>query len=200
MEYNVQDLASFRLPPNFRGRSGWYVQLWWLVQSSLFAMSPQFMYGWRRWLLRVFGATIGEKVLIRPTATITYPWKVRIGDHSWIGDDVVLYSLGEIEIGCNVVISQRSYICTASHDYASSSFDIFAKSVNIKDEAWIATNVFVAPGVTINKGAVVGACSSVFSDVPEMIICIGSPAKPLRKRVSEAIINNKLNSEQKSSV
>lgn len=187
----MQDLTSFQLPPNFRGRPGWYVQLWWLVQSSLFGMSPQFMYSWRRWLLRVFGATIGEKVLIRPTARITYPWKVRIGDYSWIGDDVVLYSLGEIEIGCNVVISQRSYICAASHDYASPTFDIFAKTVNIKDEAWIATNVFVAPGVTIDKGAVVGACSGVFSDLPAMMICIGCPAKPLRKRVNQEIINLK---------
>jgi putative colanic acid biosynthesis acetyltransferase WcaF len=147
------------------------------------------MYGWRRWLLRVFGATIGQKVLIRPTARITYPWKVRIGDCSWIGDDVVLYSLGEIEIGCNVVISQRSYICAASHDYASPTFDIFVKPVNIKDEAWIATNVFVAPGVTIDKGAVVGACSSVFSDLPAMMLCIGCPAKPLRKRVNQELIN-----------
>ena len=191
MEYKVQDLASFRLPPDFRGRPAWYVQLWWLVQSSLFGMSPQFMYGWRQWLLRLFGAEIGKNVLIRPTARITYPWKLRIDDHSWIGDDVVLYSLGEIEIGCNVVVSQKSYICAASHDYASPNFDIFAKKVQIEDEVWIATNVFVAPGVTISKGAVVGACSSVFSDLPTMMLCIGCPAKPLRKRIDKEIINFK---------
>lgn len=195
MEYKVQDIASFQLPTNFRGRPGWYVQLWWLVQSSLFGMSPQFMYGWRRWLLQFFGATIGQKVLIRPTVRITYPWKVRIGDYSWIGDDVVLYSLGEIEIGCNVVISQRSYICAASHDYASPNFDMLAKKVNIKNEAWIATNVFVAPGVTIDKGTVVGACSSVFSDLPAMMVCIGCPAKPLRKRVNQELINLKSRSD-----
>lgn len=187
MEYKSQDLASFRLPSNFRGRPGWYVQLWWLVQSSLFGMSPQFMYGWRQWLLRVFGATVGQKVLIRPTAKITYPWKVRIGDYSWIGEDVVLYSLGEIEVGCNVVVSQRSYICAASHDYNSPSFDILAQSVHIEDEVWIATNVFVAPGVTIGKGAVIGACSSVFSNLPAMMLCIGSPAKPIRKRDQKSL-------------
>lgn len=182
MEYQVQNLKEFTLPPNFRGRPGWYVQLWWLIQSTLFRMSPQFMYGWRRWLLRAFGATVGEKALIRPTVCVTYPWKVRIGDYSWIGDDVVLYSLGEIAIGNNVVISQRTYVCAASHDYMSPAFDIFAKPVRIEDEVWLATNVFVAPGITIAKGTVVGACSSVFRSLPPMMICNGCPAKPLRKR------------------
>jgi putative colanic acid biosynthesis acetyltransferase WcaF len=102
MEY--QKLSQFKLPKDFRGKPGWYVQLWWIVQDTLFRWSPQFMYGWRRLLLRLFGAKVGKNVIIRPTAKITYPWKVKIGDYSWIGDDVVLYSLGEIVIGDNVVI------------------------------------------------------------------------------------------------
>jgi putative colanic acid biosynthesis acetyltransferase WcaF len=104
----MQKLNSFKLPNNFRGRNVFVVQLWWLVQSLFFKNSPQFLYGFRRFLLRLFGAKIGKKVIIRPTVRITYPWKVVIGDFSWIGDDVVLYSLGEIEIGENVVISQKS--------------------------------------------------------------------------------------------
>ncbi len=82
------------------------------------------MYGWRVWLLRMFGARIGEAVLIRPTVRVTYPWKVSIGDRSWIGDDVVLYSLGQIVVGADSVISQRSYICTGTHDYTDTSFQI----------------------------------------------------------------------------
>ena len=179
----MQDLSKFKLPKNFRGKPGWYVQLWWIVQDTLFRWSPQFMYGWRRFLLRLFGAKIGKKVLIRPTAKITFPWKVRIGDYSWIGDDVVLYSLGEIEIGNNVVISQRSYICTGSHDYTKIDFPIFAKKIIIEDEVWLATDVFVAPGVKIGKGTVVGARSSVFKDLPPGKICIGNPAKPIKDRV-----------------
>src|SRR5690606_37453676 len=70
----VQDLARFRLPPGFRGRSALVVQLWWLVQATLFRLSPQVCYGWRRWLLRLFGARIGQGVLVRPSARITYPW------------------------------------------------------------------------------------------------------------------------------
>lgn len=176
-------LDQFRLPENFRGRAAFVVQLWWLVQSTLFSMSPQFMYGWRNFLLRAFGAQIGKGVVIRPSVRITYPWKLKVGDHSWVGDNAELYSLGEIRIGNNAVISQRSYLCTGSHDYTKPEFDIYALPVVIEDEAWVATDVYVAPGVTIGRGAVIGARSSVFSDMPECMICFGSPAKPVKPRV-----------------
>lgn len=178
----VQQLNSFRLPAGFRGRSAVIVQLWWLVQGTLFGLSPQFMFGWRNWLLRVFGAKVGQGVLIRPSAKITYPWKVHIGDFAWIGDDVVLYSLGEIEIGANAVISQRSYLCSASHDYTQPDFPIYTKKVCISAQVWLATDVFVAPGVTVGEGAVVGARSSVFHDLPPKMVCVGSPAKPIKYR------------------
>lgn len=181
----IQDLNKFILPKNFRGRNAFVVQLWWIVQGTFFRMSPQFLYGFRNFLLRLFGAKIGEKVIIRPTARITYPWKVSIGDYSWIGDDVVLYSLGEIEIGKNVVISQKSYICTASHDYLQSDFPIFAKKSTIEDECWLATDVFVSPGITIGEGSVIGSRSSVYKDIPSNKVCIGSPAKIIRERIRE---------------
>ena len=178
----VQDLKSFKLPANFRGRSSFFVQLWWLVQATLFRGSPQLLYGFRRGLLRMFGADIGKGVIIRPSATLTYPWKVKIGDYSWIGDDVVLYSFAEITIGRHVVISQKSYLCAGTHEYRKSSFDILSSPINIEDEAWVAADVFVAPGVTIGKGAVVGSRSSVFGNLPEMMICVGSPARPVHRR------------------
>jgi len=81
-----QQLDRFNLPPNFRGKPGWYVQLWWLVEYFLFKPSPQFMYAWRRWLLRSFGARVGKGVILRPSCSLTYPWKVSIGDHAWIGE------------------------------------------------------------------------------------------------------------------
>ena len=177
-----QDLSKFQLPPDFRGKPGWYVQLWWLVQATAFSMSPQFMYGWRNWLLRLFGAKIGKKVIIRPTARIQFPWKVSIGDYSWIGDDVVLYSLGEIHIGNHAVVSQKSYICTGSHDAKDITFPIFAKKIVLQNECWLATDVFVAPGVTIGEGTVVGARSSVYKDLPPRVICMGNPAKIIRNR------------------
>jgi putative colanic acid biosynthesis acetyltransferase WcaF len=180
---DIQNLASFKQPKGFRGRSAVFVQFWWLVQCTLFACSPQFMFGWRRWLLKLFGAKIGKGVLIRSSVKVTYPWKITIGDASWIGDEVVLYSLGEIEIGANAVISQRSYLCTGTHDYLLASFPVSTGKICIGSQAWLATDVFVAPGVTIGKATVVGARSSVFHDLPIGMICVGSPAKPIKARM-----------------
>lgn len=179
----IQELNKFKLPKNFRGRNAFVVQLWWIVQGTLFRMSPQFLYGFRRFLLRLFGAKIGKKVIIRPSVKITYPWKVSIGDYSWIGDDVVLYSLGEIEIGDNVVISQKSYLCTGSHDYLKLDFPISAKKIIIKDESWLATDVFVAPGITVGRGTVVGSRSSVYKEIPANKVSFGNPAKIIKNRI-----------------
>ncbi len=183
MNERYQDLRTFRMPEGFRGRPAWLVQLWWIVEALLFRPSPQFLYGWRRWLLRQFGATVGEGVVIRPTVRTQFPWKVTIGDHAWIGDDVVLYSLGEITIGKNAVVSQKAYLCTGSHDPERPDFSIFSLPICIEDECWIATDVYVAPGVTIGRGTLVGARSSVFKDLPPGKICMGSPARVVKDRL-----------------
>lgn len=181
----MQELKTFKLPSNFRGKSALYVQLWWFTYAVFFKPSPQVFYGWRRFILRSFGAKIGKKVIIRPSAQITYPWKVSIGDYSWIGDNVVLYSLGSITIGCNSVISQRSYLCTGSHNYTKSDFPIYAKEIIIKDNCWLATDVFVSPGITINEGTIVGARSTVLNNLDSYSVYVGLPAKFIKKREIE---------------
>ncbi len=175
-------MDQFRVPPGFRGRSRFYVQLWWLVQATLFAMSPQIVYGWRRWLLRLFGAKIGAKTIIRSSVKIPYPWKLTIGDYCHIGDEVHLYTYGEIEIGDCAVVSQRSYLCTGYHDHTSPTFDLLAKKIVIGPEAWVAADVYVGPGVSIGYGAVIGARSSVFKDIPSGVIAVGSPARVIGER------------------
>ena len=179
----MQDLSKFKLPAGFRGAGGVKVQIWWCVQATLFAWSPQILYGWRRFLLRLFGAKIGGSVIIRPSVKVTYPWKLSIGDWSWIGDNVELYTLGEIIIGANVVVSQNCYLCTGSHDFRSESFDIYSLPIVIEQQVWIASDVFVHPGVKIGKGAVVGARSTVACDLPSEMISVGYPAKPVRHRL-----------------
>jgi len=181
----AQRLDRFELPSDFRGRSGIWCQLWWLVQSCLFSTSPQFMYGWRRFLLRAFGANIGQGVIIRPSVRITYPWKLTVGDHAWIGDHVDLYTLGEISIGRHAVVSQRSYLCTGSHDQASRTFRIYAEPIVVGEGVWIATDVFVGPGVTIGKNSLIGARSSLFSDAEPDFVYIGSPARKIKPRIFE---------------
>jgi len=178
-----QDLSLFKVPNEFRGKSKLFVQLWWVVQATLFKWSPKILYNWRRFLLRSFGAEIGEGVLIRPSVTITYPWKVKIGSNSWIGDDCVLYSLGEISIGENVALAHKVYLNTGGHDYNKITFDITKKNVIIQDECWLTNDVYIAPGVTIGKGTIIGARSTVLSSMPEGKICVGMPAKPIKDRI-----------------
>lgn len=181
----MQKLDHFQLPPGFRGRSGIKCQLWWLVQSCLFGLSPQFMYGWRNFLLRTFGAKIGKGVVIRPSVRVTYPWKLSIGDYAWVGDNVELYTLAEISIASHAVVSQRSYLCTGSHDPASRTFRIYAEPIVIEEGAWIATDVFIAPGVTVGRNALVGARSSLFTDAKADYVYVGYPAKPIKMRKFE---------------
>lgn len=177
-----QDLNAFKVPDDFRGKSKIVVQLWWIIEKTFFAWSPQFFYGWRRFLLRLFGAKIGKGVLIRPSAKFTYPWKISIDDYTWIGEDCVLYSLGEISIGKHVAVAHGVYFNTGLHDYKKESFDINSESVTIEDEAWITNDVYIAPGVIIGKGCVIGARSNVFKSMPEGFICYGNPAVAVKKR------------------
>jgi len=182
MVNRIQDLSRASVPPGFRGRPAWFVQMWWIAQSLLFHTSPQMFYGWRRFLLRLFGAKVGKGVLLRPSVTVTYPWKVTLEDWSWVGDYVTLYSLGEIFIGESAVVSQHAYLCTGAHDYVRPTFDLYAKPIRVESEAWVAAHVFVGPGVTIGHGAVVGACSVALKDVPAGMICAGNPLRVLRPR------------------
>jgi putative colanic acid biosynthesis acetyltransferase WcaF len=181
-----QDLSMFKVSDEFRGRSKWFVQLWWMVQSTFFALSPQFLYEWRSFLLRLFGAKIGNGVKIRPTTRITYPWNLEIGDHCWVGDDCTIYNLGKIKFGNNVALAHKVYLCTGMHDYQDINFRIYAKDIFIEDEVWLPNDVFVGPGVTIKRGVVVGARSTVLNDLPEGMICYGNPAKPVKPRVMKA--------------
>ncbi len=180
--YIYQDLSRFKIPPEFRGRSPEVCQLWRLVQTFLFRPSPQMMFGWRNFLLKAFGAKIGRGAQIRSTVSIISPWKINVGDNTWINDDVVLYSLGDIHIGSNSVVSQRSYLCAGSYNLSRPTFDIYALPIVIGDQVWIATDVFIGPGVTIGEGTVVGARSSVYKDLPAGYICYGNPAAPVRLR------------------
>ena len=160
------------------------VQLWWIIQLLIVKPLPQICYPLRRVLLRAFGAKIGRGVKIRPGVDITYPWKIVIGDYSWIGDGVALYSLGTITIGRNAVISQHSYLCAADHDYTKSDFPIRALPIVVEDQAWVASHVWIGPGVTVGAGTVVGARSTVTKNLPGGMVCVGSPCKPVKRRVT----------------
>ena len=172
------DLRTYDLANHDRGRSSLTVIIWWLVQAIAFPLSLHNFNSFRGWLLRLFGAKIGKAVVIRPTARFIYPWKVEIGDYSWIGDDVVFYSVDRIIIGSHCVISQKSYLCTGSHDFKDKSFALIVAPVKIGNGAWIATDCFVAPGVCIGSNSVIGARSSVMRSIPAQQVAWGTPCTP----------------------
>jgi putative colanic acid biosynthesis acetyltransferase WcaF len=191
-----QDLSQSRAPKQFRGRSGLVVLIWQLVQRTLFLWSPQPAYFWRVWLLRLFGAKVGKGVLVRPTARVTYPWKVSLGDHCWVGDDAEIYSLGPISVGSNAIVGQRSYVCAATHDYADITFPLVAKAVIIEPEVWIATDCYIAPGVTIGRGTIVGARSTVLTNIAPGLIVAGTPARVIKTRPPSRLNGAEANSVQ----
>lgn len=156
--------------------------LWMFAQATLFRWSFHNMYRWRRFLLRRFGASVGKHVRVRPTVRIEIPWNVRLGDGCIVGDFATLYSLGPITIGRGAVVSQLSYLCAGTHDYTQRSFDLLTPPVTIGDEAWVAADCFIGPGVTVGDRSVIGARSSVFKDVPPDVIAAGSPAKVIKAR------------------
>ena len=178
-----QDLENFKAPKDFHGKSLIYVQLWRTINTFLFKLSPDFIPGFRNYILRLFGAKIGKGVKIKSSAKIYYPWKLKIGDHSWIGYNCDIYNVCELEIGSHVSIAHNVTICGGSHDLHKKNFEIIKmKKIEIQDEAWIANNVFIGAEVIIKKGAAIGAHSSTFKNLDEGMIYVGNPAKPIKKR------------------
>jgi putative colanic acid biosynthesis acetyltransferase WcaF len=177
------DLSQYDQSNFDRGRPGWLILIWWLVQAIAFPLSFHNFNSFRCWLLKLFGAKIGKGVVIRPTARFTYPWRVEIGDYSWVGDNVVFYSLDWIRIGRHCIISQKSYLCTGTHNLQDPTFCLETAAVTVGNGVWIATDCFIGPGVEIGANAVIGARSSVFSHMPDGQVCWGTPCRPHHQRL-----------------
>jgi putative colanic acid biosynthesis acetyltransferase WcaF len=155
----------------------------WNVAWGFFGrLSPVRLHGWRSFLARRFGADIGRGVHIYPRATIWAPWNLSMGDRSCLADGVGCYNVALIQIGEEVVISQDAYLCTATHDYNDRSFPLLAAPIVIESHAWIAAGAFLSPGITVHRGAVVGARAVVTSNVPAWCVLAGNPARVVNTR------------------
>ena len=159
----------------------------WAVMKPLFRFSPRHLYGWRNFLLRLFGAKVGRMVRIYPSANIFYPWQFNIGDWSTIGWGVEVYSLGQITIGANVLISHRAHLCAGSHDYSQPNLPLLTPPITIGHGTWICCDAFIGPGVTVGEGAVVGARAVVVGDVPGGAIVAGNPAKIIKRKPGKPV-------------
>jgi putative colanic acid biosynthesis acetyltransferase WcaF len=157
--------------------------VWNFVWWTLFLPSSRPLHAWRGFLLRVFGAEIGRDCHIYPGAKIWAPWNLSCAEQVGIADGAILYNQARISIGANAVISQGAHLCTGTHDYESSGFELIAYPITIGSHAWIAAEAFIHPGITIGEGAVIGARSVVTRSMPEWMVCAGNPCRPLKTRV-----------------
>lgn len=158
---------------------------WLLVKYLPRQFSPLRIY-----LLRLFGAKIGEKCLIEYGVKIWIPWNLRLDDFIAIGRHVEIYNYGVISIGSMTVISQYSYLCTGTHDYTHPYMPLIWFPISIGTETWISAGTWVLPGVKIGNGVVVGAKSLVTKDLPDWMVCAGHPCKPIKIR---SIDDSKIN-------
>jgi putative colanic acid biosynthesis acetyltransferase WcaF len=180
-EHAALDMASNRAARKYS--SGEMLRrVLWMLAGPLFRFSPRPCFGWRRFLLRAFGASVGKRVNIYPSATIYYPWNLEIGDLSSVGEHALIYNLGPIRIGAQVTISQRAHLCAGTHDFEQPDFPLLKPPIEIGDQAWICADAFVGPGVKVGAGAVAGARAVVVKDVPPWTVVAGNPARRIRHR------------------
>lgn len=157
--------------------------VWELISFLFFWPSPRPLWGWRRVLLRLFGARIGNNVHIFPSVKIAIPWNLEIGDYAAIGDGAILYNLGQISIGERSTISQHAHLCAGTHDHTDLSMPLLKTPIKIEADAWICADAFVGPGVIVGHGAVVGARAVAVRDIDRFVIAVGNPAVPKSQRV-----------------
>ena len=174
-------LAGFTGRGYDKGRAAHW-QIAWLLVSGLVVTRWWCPLRLRVAILRGFGADIGANVLIRHRVRVHWPWKLTVGDDSWIGEDVWLLNLEPVVIGSDVCISQGALLCTGSHDRNSPTFEFDNAPITVGDGAWIATRATVLRGVTVGADAVVGACALVTRDVPAGGTVLAPVARPVEGR------------------
>ena len=131
----------------------------------------------------MFGAKIGQRVVVKPHVNIKYPWFLEIGDDCWIGEGVWIDNLTDVKLGRNVVLSQGAYLLTGSHDYTKESFDLILGEVILEDGVWIGAKATVCPHVTCESHSVLAVGSVATQNLEAYTISQGNPAVMKRKRV-----------------
>jgi len=178
----ILDIAANRKAVKYT-RLDLFRRVLWAVATPLFRYSPRICFGWRRLLLRLFGATVGRNTHVYQSAIIYMPWNLTIGDYSSIGEWALIYNLGPITIGSKTTISQRVHLCAGTHDYSDPALPLLKPPIAIRDQAWICADAFVGPNITVGEGAIVGARAVVTKNVPPWTVVAGNPARPIKQRV-----------------
>ena len=170
---------------NQLGRRDMFIRmLWSLVWTVGVRWLPRSMgSGWKRFLLRSFGAKIAPTAVVYSSARVYFPSNLMMDDYACLATDVDCYNVAPIHVGRFATVSQGAFLCTASHDISSPGHELITQPIEVKERAWVAAGAFVGMGVTIGEGAIVGARAAVFKDVPPWTVVGGNPAKFIKKRV-----------------
>ena len=179
------DIAANRRMRNY-SKGEMFRRVLWGVGRLFFQLSPRPCFGWRRFVLRCFGARIGANVNTYPSTRIYFPWNLTVGDWSALGEEAFIYNLGPVTLGEKVTISHRAQLCAGTHDYTLPNLPLIKLPIVVRDQAWICADAFVGPGVTVGDGAIVGARCVVTKNVEPWAIMIGNPARMIKKRVLKA--------------
>ena len=186
----MKDTNNMWLKPSrsaFTKKTKIKLAIWLFIQGTLFRLTPQKLNKFRLWLLNIFGADIQMNCFVHPKATIYMPWNLTMENNSAIDFDTLIYCLDKVVIGDFVSISYKVNINTGSHDHSDPHFTLITKQVRIESGAFIGTESYIAPGVTIGQMAVIGARSVVTKDMPSDMICFGHPCKPYKKREKKEV-------------
>jgi putative colanic acid biosynthesis acetyltransferase WcaF len=155
---------------------------WWVVWTLLARWTPPPLHGWRRLLLRLFGARMAANSRVYGSARIWYPRNLVMEENAAMGPGVICYSMAVISVGRDAIVSQRAHLCAGTHEVDDPLFQLRAYPIRIGVKAWVAAEAFVGPGVTVGEGAVLGARGVTVKDLPEWTVWAGNPARSIRER------------------
>jgi putative colanic acid biosynthesis acetyltransferase WcaF len=179
-------LADFNNAWYSPGRPLWIRVVWLVTNRAFFLTWFPWPSGFKAFVLRAFGASVGAEVVFKNRINVKYPWNLVIGDHSWMGEGVWIDSLAKVSIGANACLSQGVMIETGNHDWSKSTFDLVLKEVVVEDGAWAAVRSLLLPGSRLRSHAVLGAGSVLAGDTEPYGVYVGTPARKVRERVVDA--------------
>ena len=165
-------------------KAGWVKRIVWHFTNQLFFNNGFFpLSSLKILILRIFGAKVGNGVTIKPSVNIKYPWMLKIGDNTWIGENVWIDNLTSVHIGNNVCLSQGAMILTGNHNHKLSTFDLIVDEIIMEDGVWIGARSVVCPGVTCFSHSILSVNSVATMNMESYGIYQGNPAKKVRSRV-----------------
>lgn len=165
-----------------RGVGKWKEIFWYLIKMVFFLSAFPFPNGLKTWLLRMFGARVGNGVIIKPRVNIHMPWKLSIGDQVWIGEEVFILNFEPTSIGSNVCVSQRAFLCGGNHNYLDPTMPYRNGPINLQDGCWVGASTFIGPNVTIGTDTIVTAGSVVTKSLEGNGIYRGNPPQYIKAR------------------